>query len=868
MSSDPRNLRLGRALDRAAARGHLLITAGPGFGKTELLRSWSAARPNRCLVTLTPSAGDPIVLLAALSAAIGPGQDPPVSIEDGIARLVALPNAQRIVCDQVETIRGTQAELLLQSLLLAESGPCFVLAGRTPFPIPVAELARGRVFELNADDLRFTPAEVKTLLLSAGAIDAPPDMRAVEEATGGWPMGVMLFRQSVYQEAALETADVRFRSHARRLDRYFELNVDCDLKDWRSLARRVAILDKLTPELIEFVLSVPSGRSVIEAFEYHGLLTREAGAVASWRFAHPLLRLYLGASEPLGPQQQALHDRAAQWWTTAKDPIRAIHHAVLAENWTQLGAIIEQAGGWRLAILWRNQSPQWSGLNAIFDLLPSEILRDSPVLQLTRLFLLSTTGELSDTLSAFGPLSETQPATVDPVFESELSLVGHCLRLLEDRVLDPTEYALLARASANVPHGDRMATAILENAMCAANVELGNLEAAIASAERAKRFYDQMHLPSSIALMDFLQGQALMLDGRYDEAIASYERGIRREADQHGNLSDAVMYGHAMLAELAIDRGEYQLAEKLLLGTFPAVENLGTACFPIASQARIRITARRQGLTSAYAHVFDSAKTAQRKRLPRVERLVMICWAEQMCCFGHYHAAAQLIERLKTGALATDIRDIHPRLALEHVEAWVRIATGRADQALAQLIAIRGAAETRYCARARIDWHILASLAEWEIGQHDRAMSDMLEAVRLAAPSMILRPFVDRRDGVTEILRALRQDRHRRAVDHGMDRFALSVLSSGYRAGNDLTGNGMEVMLGVREREIVELLGRKLSNKEIGRTLDISENTVKWHLKNLFGKFNTNDRETLFCNWQKFSKRMALPTLSIDLTVP
>lgn len=45
-----------------------------------------------------------------------------------------------------------------------------------------------------------------------------------------------------------------------------------------------------------------------------------------------------------------------------------------------------------------------------------------------------------------------------------------------------------------------------------------------------------------------------------------------------------------------------------------------------------------------------------------------------------------------------------------------------------------------------------------------------------------------------------------------------------------------------REREIVELIARGLSNKLIARELDITEGTVKVHIKNLLKKLNLHSR--------------------------
>jgi two-component system NarL family response regulator len=45
-----------------------------------------------------------------------------------------------------------------------------------------------------------------------------------------------------------------------------------------------------------------------------------------------------------------------------------------------------------------------------------------------------------------------------------------------------------------------------------------------------------------------------------------------------------------------------------------------------------------------------------------------------------------------------------------------------------------------------------------------------------------------------------------------------------------------------RELEVVHLIATGLRNKEIGAKLDITEGTVKIHIKNIFGKLEVIDR--------------------------
>ena len=51
------------------------------------------------------------------------------------------------------------------------------------------------------------------------------------------------------------------------------------------------------------------------------------------------------------------------------------------------------------------------------------------------------------------------------------------------------------------------------------------------------------------------------------------------------------------------------------------------------------------------------------------------------------------------------------------------------------------------------------------------------------------------------------------------------------------------MVLTPKEREVLELLARHLSNKEIGLTMQVGEETIKWHMKNLFAKLDAGTRK-------------------------
>ena len=71
------------------------------------------------------------------------------------------------------------------------------------------------------------------------------------------------------------------------------------------------------------------------------------------------------------------------------------------------------------------------------------------------------------------------------------------------------------------------------------------------------------------------------------------------------------------------------------------------------------------------------------------------------------------------------------------------------------------------------------------------------------------------------------------------------VLQTSAARRNAGSGNGRDELT-LRETEIIELVKRRLSNKEIAEALKIQESTVKFHLANIFSKCRISRRRELF----------------------
>jgi two-component system nitrate/nitrite response regulator NarL len=99
--------------------------------------------------------------------------------------------------------------------------------------------------------------------------------------------------------------------------------------------------------------------------------------------------------------------------------------------------------------------------------------------------------------------------------------------------------------------------------------------------------------------------------------------------------------------------------------------------------------------------------------------------------------------------------------------------------------------------------------------------------------------YVDTREGLPELLDAFKMVRENRSPSSG--RITQLVLES---IGKRTRQRGIYIHPGLtfREREVLCLITRGLSNKEIADSLAIAPNTVKNHVHNLLEKLNVSSR--------------------------
>jgi len=182
---------------------------------------------------------------------------------------------------------------------------------------------------------------------------------------------------------------------------------------------------------------------------------------------------------------------------------------------------------------------------------------------------------------------------------------------------------------------------------------------------------------------------------------------------------------------------------------------------------------------------------------------------------------------------------VHPVAA--RIELLVRDGSPAAlAEAALRLDAFRDRAEGCRHLPARVQADLLGAALADRRGDRETARALLERAAAIGIPAGLRRTFVDLGPPLRPLAGGIR-------IGTGIDdrlAQAAALLAVAPRPATPRSGarpSPLE-LLTVREAEVLQLLARRLTYKEIGEALSISPGTVKFHLRAVYGKLGVSGR--------------------------
>jgi LuxR family maltose regulon positive regulatory protein len=564
---------------------------------------------------------------------------------------------------------------------------------------------------------------------------------------------------------------------------------------------------------------------ILTAAEQHG-----------WVRLHPLARDFLlGRFEQLpAAEQREAHRRAAVWFATRQRRYEAARHALAAGDLPSAQSHAESCLFDLVKQGLLAEAREWR------QCISKETLARDADLRVASAWIMALGDQPAQALDVARALARN-PAEPPPI-RFEAALVGATAAAFEDR---PGIAAALLDGWESPPAALRDPVDALAHANLRALLALfaGRIDDVLRLEAYLPERLDDRSLLMAQSFGRMIVGVTHLWEGnayKAEEALRMSLADAERRAGRRGVV--ACMFA-PVLAAAMFERDQPAAAQALLANRLDVIERstLPDAVL-LAYQTLARVAMSRGDERHAFEVLDSLASLGEARRMPR---LVLVSLAEQLR-FHVLRSRRETVRRLATaiGAMRPqfDADDHRPLLSLYQLTAAIAdayVAIGddeptRADEVIAAADALASRLN-----RGRDALTIAVLRAVVARGRRQPQAASMLaEAQGLAAIRGVDRLLADTHPRAVELgleLRASPKTEPRPPAPAAPDvtRPAVSRLAAA-----PLTG-----MLTPKEAEVLVLLGSGMSNKLIARTMGVSDETVKWHLKNLFSKLSAGTRK-------------------------
>lgn len=835
----------------------ILVQAPPGFGKTSLLAQWRLEHLAHGSVVAWLSAqsqDDPQRLAQSLALAVrqgsgrqtfahtlleggGPGGPGGLGgITLWLAEMAQSAIDMVLIVDEAERLPKASREALAYLLRNAPPNLRTIVAARPDCRFDIDDLiAYGQCAEVGAGELRFRLEETLELVRARLGQRFDHDSAArLHALTEGWPLGLQLALTILGRGAdvtGMAALDGELHDH------FVKLLVDKLEQDDRDFLVRISVLDDLHPDLCRAL----GGHE--DASERLARLARETPVFAAaehgdWLRMHTLARDVLRQrfAELPAPAQAQVHADASEWLAEHGLLEPAARHALTAGQHKRAYELAERS----LYESLMRHGRHGAVLEWLAQLPPQELDR-RPRLLLVAAWTLAVSERHEEAQRLVARIL-AQPQ-VDERLRCECALILGGAAVFADL---PDRFVELYAPWADYPLNDPMLLQVQANRTAYRALLEGEPALARLRQQQAPRgefgrgvgFLGRWG-ELIIGLSYLWEGQALLADQLLRPVMAKAEAELGRR----NRLSCMLA---ALLAAATWECGRPADAAALLADRLDVLEGGGLPeCLLLAYRtlARLALSEGAEHRALELLGALDAAGAA--RALPR---LGIVSLAEQVILHARRYRAqtcrdlcAQIDARLQDPSLPEG-RLWRQRVELlrEQAQAYSALAAQDWRGALVPLARADELALQLKQGRLHIELLGLRAFALDRCGEDARAL--LREATDLAQAHGLRRVFVDAHPDLAQWV----EDQagiDARAAPAAGDAPPVSAAASPAAppALRAVVSPGM--VLTPKEREVLELLARNLSNKEIGNAMQVGENTIKWHVKNLFAKLDAGSRK-------------------------
>ncbi|MCX7169890.1 MAG: LuxR C-terminal-related transcriptional regulator, partial [Proteobacteria bacterium] len=772
-----------------------------------------------------------------------------------------------LILEEYDRITDQWVHDILAFLLLhAPSNLHLILSTRCEPPLPFAYLRAGdQLIEIGAENLRFGIEESRSFLADNCSVKlSARQMRTLHDATEGWVTGLQIAAIGLRGRSSPDELIARFSGSFRTVTEYLAQNVLPSLSpEAVAFLLRTSILRNLSGALCEHVSGIAGGQRTLEWLAAQNMFLKALDDEGEWYRYHPLFADFLRFQmERQGSDDvRLLHQRAAEWLSEHQMWAEAVQHALAADR-------LDLATDWveRCAMKQIEDSDVSSVLTWIRKL-PQEAIRQRLRLHIAFAWALTLTNQAEEAQQVFSDI-EQRIAAGEHLVSDEIRWGLETLRatitiLIKDDTASALALALQcqkAQPARSEWIDDKLWTRqIIRNILSLGYEKAGNLDLA-----RAAQTDMNDHLPIDFSRSLFavcygycLLGACDVREGLLENGARQFRRTLGIAEARVGRRSAAASLAASYLAELHYEWDELDEVEELLADRIDVIDE---ACIldsvKHAHLALARMYIVRADFDAAHG-MLDRAEILGKQRA--WPRLVAACSAERARLWllqNNRGEAERALRRLEAIAPAKTPRT--PSAASETqrflllTQARLLLDARSFDEAAVVLRKTAVLDKATGAAYAALKTRALYAVAINGKAEHQAALGCLQAVLKDGQAANIIRSIIDEASFVAPLLDEVLSSPSARPVAT-RDYCGRLGMALGRHRKNFATpaaagtrpapaAHATLDSLSLRERDILDLVAKGLSNKQISRSLLITTETVKWHLKNIFSKLDVTRR--------------------------
>lgn len=858
-----------QALQRAEPRRLTIVTAPAGYGKTSVGAQWyEMLRGQGYLlswVPLDPEHSEQSQFILAMLDALAPltkegrsGLD--ASSMPASSLLAILGTRLRkfqlpvvLFLDDYHFAQTDATETVVARLLADRDldHVKLVLMSRCPPRFPISALrASGELRQIGVGDLGFSDEEAREFFDGSAASLSPNQVGAFNRRTEGWAVALQMVRLLVDDKGDSDAILASFDAGNADMGAYLSEQVFANLPEvTQHFLVQTACFPAVNRELVAAVFADEEVAEQFGRLPGHALPTTVLAGPGDWIRYHPVFHAFLKEEAARrGVHGDALLRRASLWFERCGDCEQAMRHALLCGDADLAARIVESAGGWRR--VYSTTRGRAGMFQAILERAAELDLSRFPLTTLG-LAVVSAKAAQLDLADHYLSIAERHVEDrKDNALGGDLRVVRVLVALYTDRWVNSADLTALEHDLLEAKDMEIITRALTLNMLAYNFLTRSELDRAIHYGRLAIHAFRSGGADFGAMHLYTHTGQAAFFSGDFIAAAEAYDRLIEEAQANIGKASDLDAVGQVLKAELMSVRGDLDGAAAMLSWALPHLERHDTWFDLLAAgfttQQRIHRTVG--DVVAAHAAVDRARTTAHRRGFDRLTRVIDGERAALLLAHGDVEPALryasangfgeQAIDADRPNNLATHLRGTTPALL------WTRIylALGERAKARTAFDQLRIRQSQRPHMLRSIELALLEirlMLAEGDLSRAAVRLSDLMLATPVADHPTLVRI---EGEAFCNDLRALAVSACLPAVIQQRLSAVLGSKPAGEGARRIDVDPRHAAWLTGRERRVVELLCTGLSNKEIGRRLALSDNTVKFHLRNIYTKLNVSTR--------------------------